>query len=97
MSMSKLDVKLDYRTVKFTDYAIDKYQYNFDIIKAKRIGIKLSCYKTFDINCLNAHKKKNFNKSEKNQDKREFHNNSLRHYRYYISEFFCIRAMEDYL
>jgi len=41
MSMSKLDVKLDYRTVKFTDYAIDKYQYNFDIIKAKRIGIKL--------------------------------------------------------
>ena len=47
MSMSKLDVKLDYRTVKFTDYAIEKYQYNFDIIKAKRIGIKLSCYKDF--------------------------------------------------
>ena len=93
MSMSKLD----YRTVKFTDYAIDKYQYNFDIIKAKRMELSYLAIKTFDINCLNAHKKENFNKSEKNKDKREFHNNSLRHYRYYISEFFFIRAMEDYL
>jgi len=41
MSKSKLDDRLDDRTVKFTDYAIDKYQYDFDNVKAKSIPIKL--------------------------------------------------------
>ena len=41
MSMSKQDDRQEDRTVKFTDYAIEKYQYNFDIIKAKSVGIKL--------------------------------------------------------
>ena len=41
MILSKLDGKLDDKTVKFTDYAIDKYQYNFDNVKAKSIAIKL--------------------------------------------------------
>jgi len=41
MSKSKQDDRQEDRTVKFTDYAIDKYQYNFDTIKAKSVGIKL--------------------------------------------------------
>ena len=39
--MSKLDDRLEDRTVKFTDYAIDKFQFNFDTIQAKSIKIKL--------------------------------------------------------
>ena len=41
MSKSKLDDRLEDRTVKFTDYAIDKYQFNFDNFKAKSVGVKL--------------------------------------------------------
>jgi len=41
MIESKLDDRLEDRTVKFTDYAIDKYQYDFDNVKAKSISIKL--------------------------------------------------------
>ena len=41
MSKSKLDDRLDDRAVKFTDYAINKYQYNFNNSKAKSIPIKL--------------------------------------------------------
>ena len=40
MILSKLDGKLDDKTVKFTDYAIDKHQYDFDNVKAKSISIK---------------------------------------------------------
>lgn len=42
MSKSKLDDRLDDRTVKFTDYAIDKYQYDFSNSKAKSVPIKLN-------------------------------------------------------
>jgi len=41
MTESKLDDRLDDRAVKFTDYAIEKYQFNFDNVKAKSIGVKL--------------------------------------------------------
>ena len=40
--MSKYGDRLeDIRTVKFTDYAIDKYQTNFDNVKGKSVAIKL--------------------------------------------------------
>ena len=41
MSKSKLDDRLEDRIVKFTDYAIDKYQFNFDNFKGKSVGVKL--------------------------------------------------------
>ena len=41
MSKSKLDDRLDDRAIKFTDYAVNKYQYNFNNSKAKSIPIKL--------------------------------------------------------
>ena len=40
-SKSKLDDRLEDRSVKYTDYAINKYQANFDNVKGKSIGIKL--------------------------------------------------------
>ena len=61
MSKSKHeDRHEDIRSVKFTDYAIEKYQYNFDIIKAKRIGIKLSCYKDFWYKLFKCSQKRKF-------------------------------------
>ena len=42
MSKSKHeDRHEDIRSVKFTDYAINKYQANFDNVKGKSVGIKL--------------------------------------------------------
>ena len=40
MINDKQDDRQEDRTVKFTDYAIDKYQYDFDNVKAKSIPIK---------------------------------------------------------
>ena len=41
MSKSKQDDRQEDRAVKFTDYAIDKYQFNFDNYKGKSVGVKL--------------------------------------------------------
>jgi len=41
MILDKQGDKQEDRTVKFTDYAIDKYQFNFDNYKGKSIGVKL--------------------------------------------------------
>ncbi|MDB4193839.1 hypothetical protein N9599_06645 [Candidatus Pelagibacter sp.] len=41
MINDKQDDRQEDRTVKFTDYAIDKYQFNFDNYKGKSVGVKL--------------------------------------------------------
>ena len=41
MTTDKLDDRLEDRSVKFTDYALNKYQGNFNNVKGKSIGIKL--------------------------------------------------------
>ena len=41
MSKSKQDDRQEDRAVKFTDYAIDKFQFNFDNYKGKSVGVKL--------------------------------------------------------
>ena len=41
MTESKLEDRLEDRSVKSTDYAINKYQANFDNVKGKSVGIKL--------------------------------------------------------
>ena len=42
MTLSKhMDKHKDVRSVKYTDYAINKYQANFDNVKAKSVVIRL--------------------------------------------------------
>jgi len=63
MSKSKQEDRQEDRTVKFTDYAIDKYQYNFDTINTKSVGIKLenSGLKGLKLTQYKTSKKKIFN------------------------------------